>query len=461
MAMATKSGEENKVSSVITSPSELRYYPFQKIGIAFALEREGTLIADAPGLGKTAQAIGVINGDLTLRKVLIVCPASMRIPWARELEKWLTRGPLSIGVIGVNGEDPERLFHATDILIVNYDRLHRFSEQVTAITYDLCILDECHYAKSLEAKRTRAILRIRARRRLALSGTPLLNRPVELYPVLNWLDPGQWPARDLFRFGRRYCGARHNGFGWDLSGASNLDELSLLLRSSVMIRRTKAEVLPELPPKIRTVIELIPMPGMAETVRRERMVYELPHLEVDHAAIDWHNLSVVRHETALAKLPLVIDYVREMLEGGIEKVTIFAHHRDVIGHVHEGLVQYRPAILTGGMGPKERQASIDAFHGDPRVRIFIGNIQAAGTGITLAPASSHCVFAEMSWVPAEMTQAEDRLHRIGAHDCVSVHHLVLGGSLDAMMVRVLLRKQKILEAVLDHVVQNCPASVQM
>jgi SWI/SNF-related matrix-associated actin-dependent regulator of chromatin subfamily A-like protein 1 len=423
-------------------------FPFQQIGIAFALNREAALIADSPGLGKTAQAIGVINGDLTLRKILIVCPASMRIPWQRELEKWLTR-PLSVGVIGVNGEDQDLLLTESDVAIVNYDRVHRFTKEIAVITYDLCILDECHYAKNLEAKRTRVILQITARRRLALSGTPMLNRPIELYPVLSWLDPEHWPARDLFKFGRRYCGAHHNGFGWDLSGASNLEELSVRLRSTVMIRRTKAEVLPELPPKIRTVIELIPTAGMREALCRERSAYELPHLRVDHAAIDWDNLAVVRHQTAIAKLPLVIDYVREMLASDTQKVVVFAHHRNVIEHLYERLRQYHPVILIGGMGPKERQASIDAFHGDAQVRVFLGNLQAAGTGITLAPASSHCVFAEMSWVPAEMTQAEDRLHRIGTRNCVTVHHLVLEGSLDAMMVRVLLKKQRILDAVLE------------
>ena len=423
-------------------------FPFQQIGIAFASAREAALIADSPGLGKTAQAIGVINGDPTLKKILIVCPASMRIPWQRELEKWLTR-PLSVGVIGVNGEDQELLFTESDVAIVNYDRLHCFTKKIAANTYDLCVLDECHYAKSLEAKRTRISLQIKARRRLALSGTPVLNRPIELYPVLSWLAPKRWPATDWFAFAHRYCGAHHNGFGWDLSGASNLEELSARLRSTVMIRRTKAEVLPELPPKIRTVIELIPTPGMKEALRRERTAYELPHLWVNHTLIDWDNLSVVRHQTALAKLPLVIDYVTEMLEGGTQKVVVFAHHRDVTLQLGAGLSQYRPVTLIGGMGPQERQASIDTFHNNPGVRVFLGNIQAAGTGITLAPASSHCVFAEMSWVPAEMTQAEDRLHRIGTRNCVTVHHLVLEGSLDAMMVRVLVKKQKILDAVLE------------
>jgi SWI/SNF-related matrix-associated actin-dependent regulator 1 of chromatin subfamily A len=318
----------------------------------------------------------------------------------------------------------------------------------------LVILDECHLARSPEARRTKIVVSLKAQRRLALSGTPLLNRPIELYPVLSWLSPSGWPVNGYWAFAHRYCGACYNGFGWDVSGASNLPELSHRLRS-MMIRRVKSEVLPELPSKIRTVIELVPTPGMKQAIKRERAVYELPSLNVDYASIDWDNLSRVRHETALAKLPLVIDYVREMLEGCVPKVVVFAYHRDVIAQLREGLRQYCPVILIGGMGSKERQASIDAFHAEPSVRVFLGNIQAAGVGITLAPASSACVFAEMSWVPAEMTQCEDRLHRIGTRDCVTVHHLVLEGSLDAMMVKVLIKKQRILDAVLERKSSHC------
>ena len=235
--------------------------PFQKEGVAFALAREASLIADGMGLGKTAQAVGVINGDASIRRVLVVCPASVRIPWQRELEQWLDRS-FAVAVAGVNSQKP---LSGDGITIINYDRLIRFTDLEA---YDLAVLDECQYIKTPASRRTLAAFTIRARRRIALSGTPLLNRPIELYPVLRWLDPQRWPAGGYFRFGQRYCAARHNGFGWDLSGASNLPELSALLRSTVMIRRTKAEVLPQLPPKIRTVIELQPVRGCGESCAR-------------------------------------------------------------------------------------------------------------------------------------------------------------------------------------------------
>jgi SWI/SNF-related matrix-associated actin-dependent regulator of chromatin subfamily A-like protein 1 len=198
----------------------LELFPFQEEGIRFALEHEGTLIADEMGLGKSVQAIGVINEDIgpghvrsfvcrrshgsllwkspTLRKIIIVCPASMRIPWRRELEQRLNR-PLSIAVVGVDVGFIQTLF-GKDVLIINWDRLSRFTKELSAFAYDLCVLDECHYTKSLEAQRTRAALAIKARRRIALSGMPLLNRPIEIYPILSWLSPSEWPGSDWFAF---------------------------------------------------------------------------------------------------------------------------------------------------------------------------------------------------------------------------------------------------------------------
>ena len=422
-----------------------KLFPYQQEGIAFALEREGALIADEMGTGKTIQAIGVINEDPSIEQVLIVCPASMRIPWRRELEKWLIRS-LSIGIIGVDKEASSKLLDR-QMLIINYDRLHQFEKELSGVVYDLAILDECHAIKNPEARRTKAAIKIKARRRIALSGTPLLNRPIELYPTLSWLSPTQWPPGDWFQFAVRYAGAHQNGFGWDVSGASNLPELSHRLRSTVMIRRTKAEVLPQLPPKIRSVIELYPDAEMQGLLKRELKAFE-SRLHVNHEAIDWDDLAIVRHETALAKVPLILQYLEELLDGGVEKVVVFGHHRDVIARLSEGLSKHRPVILNGGMTPKQRQDSIDRFQSDSSVRVFIGNIVAAGTGITLT-AASHCVFAELSWVPAEVTQCEDRLHRLSQQDCVNIHHLVLEGSLDAVMVRVIIKKQRVIDAVLE------------
>src|SRR4029077_11125145 len=124
-----------------------------------------------------------------------------------------------------------------DIIIINYDRLHQHEMELSTRAWDLVIADECHYLKNAQTRRTTIATRLKAGRRLALSGTPLLNRPRELLPVLTWLDPVIWPKAKWHEFGLRYCGACWNGFGWEYNGATHLEELASILRSTVMLRR--------------------------------------------------------------------------------------------------------------------------------------------------------------------------------------------------------------------------------
>jgi SWI/SNF-related matrix-associated actin-dependent regulator 1 of chromatin subfamily A len=451
----------------ICCPTGLSYFPYQVEGIEFALRRTGTLLGDEMGVGKTVQAAGIINAlGSDANRILVVCPATMRLVWRDELKRWLVR-PMSIGVAGVDLVS-EQLLARVHVLVVNYDRLGELEQLVTNRRWDLAILDECHLVKNPEARRSQLALKIKAVRRLALSGTPMPNRPIELYPVLSWLDPEHWPLSNRFQYARRYCGARHTPFGWDLNGSSNAAELGELLRSTVMIRRTKAQVLPQLPPKLRSVIELDFSADLERLVKAELTAFERwqagsknngdeiyrageIHRMNSARSVEWDNLSKARYELAIAKVPLIAGFVRETFAAKPEgKIVIFAHHREVIHRLRESLSTFGPVILYGGLTAHQKQAAIAAFQTDPRVRVFIGQIQVAGLGITLAPASSHCIFAELSWVPAEMSQAEDRLHRIGTQDNVLVQHLVLSGSLDATMARVLLTKQSVLDCVLGN-----------
>jgi SWI/SNF-related matrix-associated actin-dependent regulator 1 of chromatin subfamily A len=453
----------------IPAPNGLSYFSYQVEGIRFALEHAGTLLADEMGLGKCIQAIGVINALPELERVLILCPATMRGIWKGELTKWLTR-PARIAVAGIDMAPPSEAL-SLHILICNYDRLPQVLPILRATRWDLAIYDECHCLRNLESRRSKIALSIRAERRMALSGTPLQNRPVELFGVLSWLAPLEWPRASYYEYGRRYCGARHNAFGWDLSGASNLCELSERLRASVMIRRLKSQVLPELPAKFRSVVELEPDSNIRQLVSAElwafeRWVEERSKGDSDaangngsyNAAVKGlrrfqgtahDNLAVARHQVALAKVPLVAAFVTELLRGGAGKVVVFGHHRDIIASLAGALSEFHPVTLTGDTSAKDRVKVINLFQTAPAVRVFIGNIVAAGQGITLAPASSHCIFAELSWVPAELSQCEDRLHRIGTRDSVLIQHLVLAGSLDAIMARTLIVKQSVLSEVLE------------
>jgi len=467
----------------VPAPEGLAYLGYQRAGIAYCIDRGAALIGDEMGLGKTIQAIGVINADPSISRVVVICPASLRINWKREIEKWLTR-PLTVGIAA--SKSP---WLDTDIVIINYDILDRFPE-LHATEWDMLISDECHYLKNGKAKRTKLVFGkrkrgnwrewevqpIRARKRLMLTGTPITNRPIELWPIIHYLDPQVFS--NFMWYAKRYCNAQQGRHGWDFSGNSNLDELQDKLRSSVMIRRLKKEVLTELPPKRRQVIEL-PANGCARMVAAENKAWEQRNENMDEARADlelaqasddddaykaaverlhqvagvaFQEMAKARYDTAMAKAPKVVDHLVGMMDE-TDKIVVFCHHKNVVSTLKEWLSEFRPVTLTGDHGADQRQAAVDAFQNDPSVRVFIGTVGAAGVGITLTAAST-VVFAELDWVPANVSQAEDRLHRIGQTESVLVQHLVLEDSLDCRMANMLIRKQEVIDRALDIIVRQ-------
>ena len=489
----------------IPCPDGLAYRPFQRAGVQFLAEHAACLLGDEMGTGKTIQTAGLLNLCQDIHRVLVVCPASLRLNWRRELERWIVAERRLAVHIATTKEALETLRAFWDdaagglrVVILNYDILHTFetkraeeyrtkdgqrkTRDIWAFPYgglDLLVADEAHYLKNDTSRRSKAVRCIAARRRLLLTGTPLVNRPKELYPMLNYLDPQEWGS--FWRYGMRYCNAHQISIGrgrtaWDFSGASHLDELQDRLRSTLMLRRLKRDVLTELPAKQRQVIEL-PANGASKAVSAEmaavarhgerlstlQTAVELAKAsESDDTYEDavaalrsgaqaaFTEMSTLRHDTAVAKIPYVVAHAQEALEADeAGKLILFAHHHDVVAGLQAGLAEYGPVILTGEISsPVIRQAAVDRFQTDPTCRVFIGSITTAGVGITLT-ASSHVIFAELDWVPGNITQAEDRAHRIGQTGMVLVQHLVLEGSLDATMARRLVAKQAVLDAALD------------
>ncbi len=422
----------------------------------------------------TIQAAGIINDDDTIKRVVVICPASLRINWKRELTKWLVR-KFTIGVVNDGKTWPSM----ADIVICNYDVAAKHKAALQAGSWDLLISDESHLMKSPDAARTVAILGrkqskkheavapIPARRKVFLTGTPIPNRPVEGW----WAVEQLGVMNSFFAFATKYCAAKKNCFGWDFTGSSNLAELQEKLRAGGMIRRLKADVLKELPPKRRCVIEL-PANGTAKVVKAEadawadheatidalRVAVELAKasespedyreavLRLNKATqVAFTDMSKRRHDTAVAKVPYVVEHLRGIIEQD-RKVICFVHHKDVADAI---MGEFPEAVkVTGEVSMPDRQAAVDRFQTDPNCLLFVGNIQAAGVGLTLT-ASSHVVFAELDWVPGNVTQAEDRCHRIGQNDSVLIEHLVLEGSMDARMATALIAKQSVITAALD------------
>jgi len=473
---AVAASRAQTVDIEIPCPEGLAYRGFQQAGIALAASRPATLIGDEMGLGKTIQALGLVNLQQDIRRVLVICPASLRLNWQREAERWLVR-PAAISVaIGDDCVIPEPPNGGTSVTIINYDILARHTETLRSVAFDLAVLDEAHYIKNPKARRStlaRALV-TGARIKLALTGTPIPNRPIEAWHILATLDPQTWDqgGRGYWRFAYRYAGAYKDRFGVHVDGASNLPELQERLRSTILVRRLKQDVLTELPAKQRQVI-VLPPNGAAAAVDTEAQAYAQHEAEIERLETEaelakaegedaykaaaaklsearrvaFAAISRERHNVALAKVPAVVEHCLNALEDG-RKLIVFAHHHDVIDGIRHGLGAYDVAVLTGDTPLAERQAAVDRFQSDARCKVFLASITAAGVGLTLT-AASHVIFAELDWVPGNVTQAEDRAHRIGQASSVLVQHLVLDRSLDAKLVHTLIDKQDVVDRALD------------
>ena len=430
----------------IPVPAGLSYLPYQKAGIAYAIKRSATLIGDEMGLGKTIQAIGVINATAP-KTVLVVCPASLKINWKNEMTKWLV-ADRDIQIVNGGGE---QIPANPDVIIINYDVLSKHKDAINARTWDLVVMDEAHYIKNNNAARTKVAVGIKANRKVVLTGTPITNRPIELQPIAGYLDPASFG--NYFKFGLRYAGAYQKNIGrktvWDFDGSSNLDELQRVLRQSFMIRRKKDEVLKELPEKVRQII-VLPNNEYSDEMKKEFETMADAVVETHSKDIDFEQMSGVRHETALAKVNDVVTHVSAI----DHQVVVMAHHKDVVDGIKSGLEAAGKSVvtLTGDCNQAHRQNSVETFQAG-NADVFIGTIGAAGVGITLTSAS-HVVFAELDWVPGNVSQAEDRCHRIGQENSVLVQHLVVDGSIDARLAQVLVNKQKVLDKALDNVITN-------
>ena len=437
----------------IPAPIGLAYLPYQVDGIEYALARPSTLVADEPGLGKTVEAIGVINALPEIRRVLVVCPASLRINWRRELERWLVR-PTTIGlrVLGF------------DIAILSYGELAKYSAGLRARPWDLMIADEAHLLKSPTSQRAvqllgrsryrkrPAVKPIPARRKLFLTGTPIVNRPIELQPILAAIDRVRWGQRTWFA--RRYCAARHTGYGWDFKGASNLEELNRRLKRSCMIRRLKMDVLRELPAKRRQVIELPADDATKAIIRQEwielGMDPESFAGQVDQLAeavrVRFDRIAEFRKRAAFAQLPFAIELCGELVDSG-RKVLIFAHHHEIIDAAVSALGP-SAAKLDGRDSATARDNAVTRFQTDDRIRTLVLSIGAGGLGLTLT-AASDVIHLEIDWTPGAMSQAEDRCHRYGQHNPVLSRYLVAEGSVNARIARTLVAKEGVIREALD------------
>ena len=464
----------------VPTPSGLKFAPYQLAGIAFIKDHKDTLLGDDMGLGKTPMTLGFINHmrskDPNPKNILIVCPSTLRFNWRQEIERWLVKPMTVIIPSGPKFEVPKQ---ENIIVITNYEKLigiNPFTESLKRV-WDVLVCDEAQALKTWNTKRSQAILGRdgllqRAHRFLALTGTPIENYPKEIWPLAAAICPAKFGDRVAFL--KRYCNLHDEKRGGKVvevdTGAANLGELQQRLRTSFMLRRLKSDVLKDLPPKRRQLVVLDDAQAdwsRDPDFRRWKELYEkdyearLAALEAaktqaeyrlavraldEFTGVAFQEMSDFRHRTAVAKLPACISYIDDLLAAGLDKLVIFAHHQDVLAKLAEHYGD-KAVSLHGGTPQKDREKIVGAFQqGDKK--IFIGGLKAAGVGINLFAAST-VVFIEIDWNPAVLSQAEDRLCRIGQKKMVHVIHLVLDGTLDVNICKRVVAKQEMIDKALN------------
>jgi len=418
--------------------TKLKPYDFQEHAISWIKKQRTGLLALDMGLGKSMVAI-LAAQEVNAIKILVICPASVKYGWAKEIDKWTRESSKVI-------EGRKDRLENRKWTIINYDLLisKPILMQLIRTKWNVLILDELHYLKNNAAKRTKAVYYPKgiascADRVWGLTGTPVLNRPIELFSHLKALCPERLAPKYLSRydFAQRFCDARETKWGWDESGSSNLAELSKIL-DGFMLRRLKKDVLKELPDKTYQTIYL---KDKKTDVDKERRAYE----ESKESILG--ELATLRRENGLRKVPQVVEHVKNILEEK-EKIVIFTYHRQVLANLKSALKDYSPVVVSGNTPSVKRLHAVDRFRTEPGTRVFIGQIQAAGVGIDgLQDVCDTVIFAELHYVPGHLHQAIDRCHRIGQKNPVLVQFLVAEGSIDEDIAQTVSRKEKIIEQI--------------
>ena len=433
-------------------------FNFQNKAVAFIEAKKGkALIGDEMGLGKTAEALAWLQLHPELRPAVIVVPASLKLNWYREIEMWM--GNLNVCIAYGTDVSMKRNYLLTDerfpfgeILIINYDIVPHWVDLILKTNPKVLIADECHYFKNDKAKRTKAIMQLGKSipNIIALSGTPIVNKPAEIYNAIKLIDPLLFPSR--WGFLRKYCGAYYNGYGWDFNGATNTKELNDKLTNSIMIRRKKEDVLNELPDKLRSFIP-IELSNKKEYEKAEDdFIQWVKENRGIHSAKKASNaaalteIEILKQVAVQGKLKQTINWINDFLECG-EKLVIFAVHHFVIDLLMKEFNNLAVKIDGSVTGPN-RQKAVDSFQNNPKIRLFVGNIKAAGVGITLT-AASKVIILELPWTPGELEQAIDRVHRIGQKDNVIAYFLLALDTIEERLAKLLDKKRKVLDAVLD------------
>ena len=432
------SGLEDSIYGLFSPPGENEYMEFQKAGIWAACRRldghRAAGIFDDPGLGKTIQAIGVLNVK-GYRKVLVICPAFLRQNWHTEMEKWWT-----------NFDDPTLIRSKKDdegsrSVICSYN----LAAGIHRRDFDCIIIDELHRLKNPKAKWVQKILieddslfNVSGAKIIALTGTPVPNgKPEEVWLMVKHLAPevAEDFLQDEWRFKNRFCVFDSDEYGTFVVGSKNLNELHTRLRGSgFMVRRRKADVLKQLPAKRHAMVVLDPSAKTQKLLKKESE-FSVEEIIQHGGESKQSGLAELRRLLGLSKIEDAAGFILDMLANGTRKIVVGAYHVDVVRGLTTEISRraglgLQVAEIYGAIPEAERVRRIKAFQNTEDSAVIIGQIQAMGEGVNLT-ASADCVMVEESWIPAQNDQFTDRPHRIGQTKQVTVWHLIYKDSIDS------------------------------
>lgn len=432
----------------------MKLMPYQHTGAEFLSTRRFAFLADGMGLGKTAQAIEACR-LIGASKIVVVCPAVAKVNWQREFDAWLGSHPSDLSV---------RPY------IISYDKLASSGSErkiISEMNADVLILDEAHYLKTRTTKRTIAIygkhclgvgIASSAKRVWLLSGTPCPNNASELFPHLRGLWPelvmrGEKPM-NYVEFITEYCVTTATPFGLKILANKNKDRLKAILKR-IILRRRAEDVLTDLPPMSWHMVPVEPdsvIPDL-DALEKDIAVAALKEALTADGVIEGASVALasLRRVTGLAKANLAARMIEDELESGAyEKIVVFFQHLDVGKSLIESLKRFGVVSISGSTTTTQRQNAIDSFQANPQVRVFIGQLQACSTAITLH-ASNQVMFVEQSWTPSDNAQAAKRCHRIGQNKPVFVRMLGLAKSVDEAVAKVLARKSQMITELMEEV----------
>lgn len=399
---------------------------------------KAAMLCDPPGAGKTPQAIGLLN-RLTANSALIICPASLKENWSREIKKWSTY-PLSVQILNSSSEKLD----GSDVVIISYNLAVRMVEEISRASYDLLVCDESHLLKSASSQVSRIVLVpiwSRCRYRLLMTGTPLPNgRAVEAYTCFSRCSREHFGSWDAFK--TRYCVEERTRWGVTYPHSKNLQELREFAKP-FMVRRTKEEVLGELPGLVRQNVYLR-LPELDVFKAEEGIDVDAIVEAIDNGVpLESEHITTVRRKLAMLKAPLILEAINDALEE-VEQLVVFVHHRELYEHLMKNISSC--VGINGLTHPTERQQNVDSFQ-KKEARVFVASLKAANTGLTLTSAFT-LFMAEYDWVPSTNEQAEGRIFRVTQNEICRVKYLVAADSLDEKVLRVLQRKQRHIEKAL-------------